>query len=220
MDFFTIFVSLQNIKRSFHESLKWYFAGANWWFGIKTDQIWQSKQSKEITFDAKSSIGPIEISLSRLMKWTLDVSKRNKNCGTSFLLQLILFPDHSHSGARICGQWGSAWNHHQQASSYSALVVCHFALPQDNCSIKRMDVFMQSLGPQLLYGWIWRAPLNSKIWKLINLIFVSLRNIKRSFHESWKWYFAWAIWWFGIKSDQLSYHKCQKGSRFTLKCVN
>ena len=27
------------------------------------------------------------------------------------------------------------------------------------------------------------------------------RNIKRSFHESQKWYFAWDNWWFGIKSD-------------------
>ena len=39
------------------------------------------KAKKKITFDAKSSIGPCGISLLRLMKRTLDVSKRNKNCG-------------------------------------------------------------------------------------------------------------------------------------------
>ena len=61
------YVSLRNIKRSFHESQKWCFAGANWWFGIKNDQIWQRKQRKKIIFDAKSSIGPSEISLLRLM---------------------------------------------------------------------------------------------------------------------------------------------------------
>ena len=44
--FSTIFVSLRNIKRSFYESQKWYFAGANWWFGIKTDQFRQRKQRK------------------------------------------------------------------------------------------------------------------------------------------------------------------------------
>ena len=26
------------------QSQNWYFAGANWWFGIKTDQLWQRKQ--------------------------------------------------------------------------------------------------------------------------------------------------------------------------------
>ena len=32
-------------------------------------------------------------------------------------------------------------------------------------------------------------------------IFVSLRNIKRSFYESRNWSFAWANWWFDIKTD-------------------
>ena len=39
------------------------------------------KAKKNITFDAKSSIVPCEKSLSRLIKWTLDVSKAShKNC--------------------------------------------------------------------------------------------------------------------------------------------
>ena len=42
-------------------------------------------------------------------------------------------------------------------------------------------------------------------------ILLSLWNIKRPFHEPLKWYFAKANWWFGIKTDQLSHHKCQKG---------
>ena len=46
VDFSTIFVSLSNMKRSFHESQNWYFAEANWWFGIKTDQLMQRKQRK------------------------------------------------------------------------------------------------------------------------------------------------------------------------------
>ena len=36
----------KNIKRSFHESQKWYLAGANWWIGIKTDHIGQRKRRK------------------------------------------------------------------------------------------------------------------------------------------------------------------------------
>ena len=39
------------------------------------------KAKKKITFDVKSSIGPCEISFLRLLKRTLDVSKRNINCG-------------------------------------------------------------------------------------------------------------------------------------------
>ena len=39
------------------------------------------KTKKKIIFDVKSSIGPSEISLSRLIKWTLDVSKRNIKSG-------------------------------------------------------------------------------------------------------------------------------------------
>ena len=35
--FATIFVSLRNIKQTFYESQKLYFAGANWWFAIKSD---------------------------------------------------------------------------------------------------------------------------------------------------------------------------------------
>ena len=38
------------------------------------------KTKKKIIFDAKSSIGPCKISVLRLTKRTLDVSKRNKNC--------------------------------------------------------------------------------------------------------------------------------------------
>ena len=36
---------------------------------------------EKITFDAKSSIGPCEIELLRVMKCTFYVSKRNKTCG-------------------------------------------------------------------------------------------------------------------------------------------
>ncbi len=47
VDFLPQFLlSLRNIKRSFYESQKWYFVWANWWFCIKTDQLWQRKQIK------------------------------------------------------------------------------------------------------------------------------------------------------------------------------
>ena len=39
-------VSLQNIKRSFHVSQNWYFAGDNWWFHMKTDQLLKGKERK------------------------------------------------------------------------------------------------------------------------------------------------------------------------------
>ena len=52
---------------------------------------------------------------------------------------------------------------------------------------------------------------------IFSTIFVLHRNIKRSLHESQKWYFEEANWWFGIKTDQLSYHKCQKGFVLRLK---
>ena len=44
-----------------------------------------------IWFDAKSSVVVCEISLSRLMKWTLDVLKQNKNCGKNPLCELVSF---------------------------------------------------------------------------------------------------------------------------------
>ena len=57
-------------------------------FGNRQLMIWHQNWSFSllslpwlISFDAKSSIVSCEISLSRHMKWTLDVSKRNKNCG-------------------------------------------------------------------------------------------------------------------------------------------
>ena len=53
-----IFSSLRNIKRSFYESRKWYFAGANWWFGIKTDQIWQRKQRKRSVLMPNHQLSP------------------------------------------------------------------------------------------------------------------------------------------------------------------
>ena len=45
------------------------------------NQNWSIMAKKKISFDAKSSIGLCEISVLRLMKWTFDVSIRNKNCG-------------------------------------------------------------------------------------------------------------------------------------------
>ena len=49
------------------------------------------KESKEKDqFYGKSSIGPCEISVSRLIKWTFDVSKRYKNCGKNPLCILLI----------------------------------------------------------------------------------------------------------------------------------
>ena len=98
--FSTIFVSLRNIKRSFFESWKWYFTGANWWFSIKTDLFlcflyhnWSVLMPNHQLAHAKYHFHD-----SWVMKWTLDVSKRNKSCEKNPLALKLL---HWHSQGQV-----------------------------------------------------------------------------------------------------------------------
>ena len=53
-----LFISFQNIRRSFHESQNWFFAGAIWWFGIKTDQLLQRKHRKRSVLMSNHQLAP------------------------------------------------------------------------------------------------------------------------------------------------------------------
>ncbi len=64
--------------------------------------ITAKKAKKKITFDAKWSIVPCKISLLRLMKWTFDVSMRNKKCvkNPMWFVQILVQPRSAYSISR------------------------------------------------------------------------------------------------------------------------
>ena len=75
-----IFVSLNHIERSRHASQNWYFSGANWYLGIKTDQNYKRNHKKN-QFWCPNIRNIWKIPVLRCMPRTFNVFWWNKNWG-------------------------------------------------------------------------------------------------------------------------------------------